>query len=218
MGSTWRLLVPQVTAYSSGRRHSVINLIIDYGNFPPMDNDYIYRLDGTFKLQSFPDGCHRAPRWPQGSNPFPHKLLKSRLSLLASTQGIYRICFFVNLADAQAARLTYINKGATTTLARCRKVDVLLAGFTDSWDDGFKPGIAHLFWIEEDLTAHNGTLSAASIPFDRFEALVNGVWVPLATHLAPATPPSLPASPVTAPAKRSFVSRILSALRFKQST
>lgn len=183
-----------------------------------MDDDYIYRLDETSKLKAFPDGCHRAPRWPQGYPVYPHALLKSQLSLLDSNQGIYRICFFVTLAKAVSTRLSYVNNGQTTTLARCRKADVLAAGFTDSWDDGFEPGVAHLFWIDEYLTEGNKTVSAASIPFDRFEALVDGAWVPLPMYLDPVIQPVQSATPVVTTAKPSLVSRIITALRSKQST
>jgi hypothetical protein len=83
-------------------------------------------------------------------------------------------------------RLPYKDGGKTTTLARCRKADFPAAGFTDSWDDGFNLGVAHLFWVEESLAEENNTLSTASVPFERFEALVDQKWIPLATHLAPA--------------------------------
>lgn len=69
---------------------------------------------------------------------------------------------------------------------RAAEADLPAAGFTDSWDDGFNLGVAHLFWIEESLGEENNTLSTASVPFERFEALVDQKWIPLATHLAPA--------------------------------
>lgn len=178
-----------------------------------MVDEYVYRVDENFGLQSIPDGCHRAPRWPKGSNPFPHKLLKDRLSSLPSTHGIYRICFFVTLAKAEATRLSYKNKGATTTLARCRKADVLAAGFTDSWDDGFHEGVAHLYWIEEQASSLNDCLSEACIPFDRFEALVNGNWVPLPTHLAPVKPQIQPSAEMSPPPKRGLGLRLASTIR-----
>lgn len=182
-----------------------------------MDDDYIYRLDDTSKLKAFPDGCHRAPRWPKGLNPYPHKLLEKQHSLLSTDQGIYRICFFVTQAKAEKVRLEYEDSDGTT-LARCRKADVFAAGFTDSWDDGFEVGVAHLFWTKEELVEGNGTLSSASIPFDRFEALVDGDWLPLPTYLAPTVPPTQSSGSVVPPAKRSLASRIMAALRSNQST
>lgn len=159
-----------------------------------MTNEYIYRLDYTEKLKAFADGCHRAPRWTGGKSSWPHELLRSRLNQLDHSQAIYRICFFTTQAKAEEERLTYV-EGKATTLARCRKSDLQAAGFTDSWDDGFHPGVAHLFWIEEHLTDENSALSTASIPFERFEALVDQQWIPLATHLAPA-PKAVPSEAV----------------------
>ncbi|WKC36738.1 hypothetical protein QYM18_20115 [Ectopseudomonas chengduensis] len=151
-----------------------------------MTSEYIYRLDYTAKLKTFPDRCHRAPRWIGDMYSYPHKLLRSRLDQLNNSQAIYRICFFTTQAKAEEVRLSYKDGGKTTTLARCRKADLPAAGFTDSWDDGFNLGVAHLFWIEESLGEENNTLSTASVPFERFEALVDQKWIPLATHLAPA--------------------------------
>lgn len=180
-----------------------------------MDNEYIYRLDYTEKLKTFPDRCHRAPRWYGGENSFPHELLTRRLSQLNSSQAIYRICFFSTQAKAEEARLTYRDEGTTTTLARCRKSDLLTVGFTDSWDDGFNPGVAHLFWIEEDLADENCALSTAAIPFERFEALIDGHWMPLASHLAPApNPVRRQAEHVEKPRANTSKPSLLSRLRF----
>jgi hypothetical protein len=151
-----------------------------------MTNEYVYRLDYTEKLKTFPDRCHRAPRWNGDTYSYPHKLLRIRLDELNHSQAIYRICFFTTQAKAEQVRLTYKDSGRTTTLARCRKTDLPAAGFTDSWDDGFDPGVAHLFWVEESLADENIALSTALIPFERFEAFVDQQWIPLTTHLAPA--------------------------------
>jgi hypothetical protein len=180
-----------------------------------MDDEYIYRLDYTSKLKAFPDGCHRAPRWHGGPKSFPHRLLRSQLAQLSSSQAIYRICFFSTLVKAQQTRLTYEEHGKTTTLARCRKTDVLAAGFTDSWDDGFAPGDAHLFWIVENVTDDNCSLSVASIPFERFEALVDGRWKPLAAHLAPLSAPPPPQAGLKVSAQPSLLSRLATALLSK---
>jgi len=157
-----------------------------------MDSEYIYRLDYTENLKTLPDRRHRAPRWIGDTYSYPHKLLRSRLDQLNYFQAIYRICFFTTQAKAEKVRLTYKDGGKTTTLARCLKSALPVAGFTHSWDDGFDLGVAHLFWIEETLTTENAALSSASVPFESFEALVDQQWIPLATHLAPkpnAVPP-----------------------------
>ncbi|MEO4013815.1 hypothetical protein [Pseudomonas rossensis] len=156
-----------------------------------MDADYLYRLDYKTALIAIPDACHRARRWHGGPKSFPHKLLKAKLTKLSPAQAIYRICFFSTLAKAQQTRQEYRDNGADTTLGRCRKSEVLTAGFAESWDDGFAPGDAYLFWIEEDLSDENHEFSQAAIPFDRFDAFIDGDWVPMTAHIALPSPVAL---------------------------
>lgn len=153
-----------------------------------MSVEYIYRLDYKAALMGIPDVCHRARRWHGGLKSFPHKLLKAQLNKLSPGRAIYRICFFSTLAKAQKIRLEYQDKGADTTLMRCKKTDVLSAGFAESWDDGFAPGDAYLFWIEEQLNDENCEFSVAAIPFDCFSVFVEGGWVSMAAHLCISSP------------------------------
>lgn len=155
-----------------------------------LTEQYVYRVDYTAKLLAIPDDCHRAPRWRGDSQSYPHSLLKSRLEHLNDAQAIYRICFWSSLALAVKDSKNY-DKGPTA-IARCLKDDVLTAGFNQSGDDGLPVGQAYLFWIEEQLDERNQEFSRSLIPFDRFDAFVEGRWVPLAKHLAPAIPPEVP--------------------------
>ncbi|MCF5648814.1 hypothetical protein KHW15_00965 [Pseudomonas syringae] len=147
-----------------------------------MTQDYVYRIDYTANLRAIPDNCHRARRWDGGPKSYPHKELRSQLNQSSDAQAIYRICFWAKLADAIKDRANY---DGHTTLARCLKADVMAAGFSQSWDDGLNPGQAYLFWIVEQLHESNHAFSQASIPFSSFEAVVDGTWLPLSTHLSP---------------------------------
>jgi len=145
-------------------------------------NEYIYRNDYTAKLRAIPDDCFRARRWHGDSNSYPHDLLRSQLDQLDDDQSIYRICFWTTLDLALKDRGKY---EPGTTLVRCLKSEVDTAGFNASWDDGLDPEEAYLFWITEGLAEGNLAFSNASIPFSRFEALVDGEWVPFSNHISP---------------------------------
>lgn len=147
-----------------------------------MTHEYIYRNDYTAKLRAIRDACFRARRWHGDSGSFPHKLLRSQLDQLSDDHAIYRICFWTTLDLALKDRGNY---EPGTTLVRCLKSEVVAAGFNESWDDGLNQEEAYLFWISEPLAQGNQVLSDASIPFSRFEALVDNDWRPFLGHISP---------------------------------
>lgn len=175
-----------------------------------MTKQYIYRYDDTGNLRAIQDNCHRARRWDGSPTSYPHKLLRARIAKLSNTQAIYRICFWVNLQDVidETDKLKRVTPDKLITLTRCSISDVLSESFQSSWDDGFKEGKAYLFWKEEDLENSNSSFSKASIPFSKFEALVDGSWLPLSSHLSPAVPPT-PAIQTSGKSKKNLTTNLL---------
>lgn len=175
-----------------------------------MTQEYIYRIDYTAKLRAIPDDCHRARRWDGRPGSIPHKLLRSQLDQLNDAQAIYRICFWATLELAVKDRRFY---DSDNTLARCLKSDLIVAGLNESWDDGLESGEAYLFWITESLDESNQAFSKASIPFSRFETLVDGNWVPLSSHLSPPVRVVPKPQAVEEVVKPGFLARIIGALK-----
>ncbi|EAW9009524.1 hypothetical protein NL87_25900 [Salmonella enterica] len=139
-------------------------------------SEYIYRVDTILNLNKVCNDTFRAKRWTKNS--YPHKLLKNAQTL--PTDGLYLICFFTTQQLAETALKNDFSHLGDSRISRCHKETILRVGFSESWDDGFIPGEAYLFWCTELLNEQNHEFSETNIPISHFETLNEEEWVPLA--------------------------------------
>lgn len=125
-----------------------------------------YRIDPVAKLNEIRDGVFRAVRFKRGG--YPHRFLLSKIDECGSDYGVYRICFYSNMDYTRYSLETdFRSQGPSIVQSVCID-DVLVAGFNQSWDDGFNAGQAYMFWVVERLDGLNEKFSRAGISLSRF--------------------------------------------------
>ncbi|WP_435102390.1 phage integrase N-terminal SAM-like domain-containing protein [Arhodomonas sp. AD133] len=145
-------------------------------------DSYLYRIDTVDGLAKIRDGKFRAVRWTPSC--YPHEILKKLESSLPEGAALFRICFY---SSEQKARWSqqYDFAGRNTRILRCPKEAVLAAGFSESWDDGFRQGEAYLFWTQESAQGASARLSNVGIPLETFEVAEGESWLPMGSIYSP---------------------------------
>ncbi|MCG7813038.1 hypothetical protein MI353_09735 [Alteromonas sp. MCA-1] len=105
-----------------------------------------------------------------------HKQLRVMHESLPEGSALYRFCFYDTLNKAKLSMQSDFESWESYIL-RFKKEQIHELGFNWQWDEGFKQGEAHLFWINEDETKTRW--SDTGVPFEDVEVLDQGEWVSL---------------------------------------
>jgi hypothetical protein len=166
--------------------------------------EHIYRVDTRAGIDAIKDGIFRAKRWgPPHGSAFPHKEMAK--IPVAMGEGLFIICFYTAFEKAEKSQEMDYRFLGPSEILRCEKRRLIEAGFTQTWDDGFREGDAYLFWVKEPINTASQEFSEIGVPLADFEILHDGNWIALGSRIGRANRQvpvsSLPATvPTRAPA------------------